>query len=109
MVLRSSGLIYDHCSVNSLSGDPEASQRRARVAAADVGRDRDFEHLHVRELDAIVLDLARTGGRMEVPPLAHDVAQRLAERRRPPQDELLSALDLRFVELEQNPRERSRL
>src|SRR6266851_7529149 len=74
-----------------LTGQTPLRERRPRPAPALVGEDRQLEHRHPGELDAVVFGLANRLRWPEIPLLPHNLPERAPAVRRPAQHELLRA------------------
>ena len=71
-------------------------------ATTDIGDDAQFEHGDASEVDQLILDLPRGALWTEVPLLAHELVNSPAAISRPPEHELLCALDVRLAELQKD-------
>src|SRR5260370_17019078 len=83
-----------------LTGQTPLRERRPRIAPALVGEDRQLEHRHPGELDAVVFGLANRLRWPEIPLLPQNLPERAPAVRRPAQHELLRARRVRLDEEE---------
>jgi hypothetical protein len=75
----------------ALSSHAHLDERRASLIAALVGHNDQFEHSDIYKVNSVVLDLADSSGRAEIPRLPHDFPERLSNTRRASQNKLLRA------------------
>jgi hypothetical protein len=84
-------------------GEAQLRKGSTRRSAAYVRNNAQLERTNPREIDAMVLRLARCALGAEVPLLAHDLPVRLPAIRRPAQNVLLGALSDGLDKLQPDP------